>query len=194
MKRVELSARSYLLVDEDFIRLTPEEFQELIDLKPEERGHVVVYGKKLEIPRFQKLFGKASYRFSGVEVKPEVLSSPVLIKVLERIKEIDEHPNRYNGMLVNWYPDGSSYIGPHSDDEKDLVPGAPIYSISFGATRTFRFHRRGGGPKVLDVSLTNGTLVAMCGDTQKEFKHSVPVEKKVKDMRINITVRAFNAK
>ena len=36
------------------------------------------------------------------------------------------------------YADGSHYIGPHSDDETQLAPGAPIYSVSWGATRRFR--------------------------------------------------------
>ena len=44
---------------------------------------------------------------------------------------------RLNELLVNWYRDGSDYIGPHSDDERELVKGAGIYCISYGATRDF---------------------------------------------------------
>lgn len=33
-----------------------------------------------------------------------------------------------NGVLLNWY-DPDDYIGPHSDDEKDLVKGHPIIYI-----------------------------------------------------------------
>ena len=41
-------------------------------------------------------------------------------------------------FLVNWYQDGDHYIGWHSDDESQLDQTAPIYTISLGATRTFK--------------------------------------------------------
>ena len=53
----------------------------------------------------------------------------------------------FNGVLVNWYENGLHYIGPHSDDERQLAPGAPILSLSLGATRTLRVTYRAGGRK-----------------------------------------------
>jgi alkylated DNA repair dioxygenase AlkB len=191
-ERIDLTNKSYLLIQNDFIKLTPSEYKQLVGLCPKKHSKVIVFGKEHEIPRYQRLYGEAVYKFSGVEAKNKPLDHPVLVKILKAVKSFDPHPERYNGMLVNWYPDGNSHIGPHSDSEDDLIKGAPIYSISFGATRTFRFHRiPKKGPKFLDASLKDGMMVAMCGDTQKEFVHSIPVEKKVKEMRINITIRAF---
>lgn len=37
--------------------------------------------------------------------------------------------------LVNWYDGGRHSIGYHSDNEKGLVPGAPIFAVSWGARR-----------------------------------------------------------
>lgn len=186
---VRLSDRSYLAIEHDVFKMTKTEFAELVSLKPEHKGHVVIFGKTVEIPRYQQLFGNASYAFAGIEVKPEPMDNEFLRKVLDFVNARETH--HYSGILVNWYPDGDHYIGAHSDDERDLVKGAPIYSFSFGATRTFRFHEKKGGSKVMDVPLNDGTMVAMCGDCQKEFKHSVPKTKSCNNMRINLTVRAF---
>jgi alkylated DNA repair dioxygenase AlkB len=186
---IELSERSHLVIEHSAVKITKSEFAELVRLKPEQKGHIVLFGKRTEIPRYQRLFGDASYSFSGIEVPPEPLENEFLRKVLDFVNSRESH--HYSGILVNWYPNGDHYIGAHSDDERDLVAGAPIYSFSYGATRTFRFHSKKGGSKVIDVALDDGMMVAMCGDCQKEFKHSVPKTKSCMNMRINLTVRAF---
>ena len=43
--------------------------------------------------------------------------------------------------------------GKHSDDERDLVPGAPILSFSFGSTRTFRVTKKTEGLSVFLVDV-----------------------------------------
>ena len=35
-----------------------------------------------------------------------------------------------NAVLLNWYADGAHYMGAHSDDETQLLPNAPIFSVS----------------------------------------------------------------
>jgi alkylated DNA repair dioxygenase AlkB len=189
---VQLSDRSHLVVERDAIKITKSEFEELVELRPEQKGHVVIFGKMTEIPRYQQLFGDITYSFSGISIPPQPLDNKFMQKVLEFVNARETY--HYSGILVNWYPDGEHYIGAHSDDERDLVKGAPIYSFSYGASRTFRFHEKTGGSKVIDIPLDDGTMVAMCGDCQKEFKHSVPKTKSCKNMRINLTVRAFAKK
>ena len=111
------------------------------------------------------------------------------------------------------YADGSHYIGPHSDDETQLAPGAPIYSVSWGATRRFRLLPRkrlvknieGGcvstretgklaqlaaGMK-LDLEVGDGDLVVMGGECQKTHKHEVPKTSQLVGRRINATFRTF---
>ena len=50
-------------------------------------------------------------------------------------------------MLLNWYDAAQRhYIGAHRDSTVGLVSGAPIVTISLGATRTFRLRpMRGKG-------------------------------------------------
>ena len=119
------------------------------------------------------------------------------------------------------YADGSHYIGPHSDDETQLAAGAPIFSISWGATRRFRLlprrktasnrdqkavsddygstgstdacgaSGRPAAPVKLDLEVANGDLVVMGGDCQKTHKHEVPKTRQLVGRRINATFRTF---
>lgn len=194
---IQITDRSFLIRVKSAVKLSGEEFNELLKLCPTVKNRVLIHGKKIETPRFQRLYGEAAYRFSGITLAPDPLTNSVLIYLLELVNrwegysDLPADSRPYNGMLVNWYLDGSHYIGPHADDERDLLEGAPIYSFSFGATRTFRFHPKTGGVKVLDIPLEDGTMIAMCGDCQKELKHSVPKDKWCKTPRINVTIRAF---
>ena len=40
------------------------------------------------------------------------------------------------------YKDGQDHIGEHRDDERELAPGSPIASVSFGACRDFFFRHK----------------------------------------------------
>lgn len=104
----------------------------------------------------------------------------------------------YYQLLVNWYADGAHHIGPHSDDERQLEPGAPIYSFSYGAERRFIIHKRfangkpgGGTEQELMLELRNNTLLTMCGAMQRHYKHSVPPQPRCTASRINVTLRLF---
>jgi alkylated DNA repair dioxygenase AlkB len=102
-----------------------------------------------------------------------------------------------NSCLVNWYQDGEHYIGPHSDDQSQILKESEIYCISFGATRDFILEEKrtkgspGGRIEKKKIVLENGTLVIMGGTTQQTHKHSIPKAKKVTQRRISITFRSF---
>ncbi len=40
---------------------------------------------------------------------------------------------KFNFVLVNRYENGNNTIGPHRDDEKDLLPYSSIAMITFGS-------------------------------------------------------------
>lgn len=88
-------------------------------------------------------------------------------------------------------------MGKHTDAEKELVPEAPIVSISLGATRDFHIHPVGGGALVRSLPMPGGSYLVMGGAMQREFKHSVPKISGSKaasiGRRVNITFRQFKA-
>ncbi len=97
------------------------------------------------MPRWQQAYGK-SYQFSG--------NVSVALPITEHIQKYIDWANTnelnncrkggFNGALINWYENGEHYIGWHSDSEAQLVKNEPIYTISLGATRTFKIKGKNG--------------------------------------------------
>ena len=105
----------------------------------------------------------------------------------------------FNGALLNFYEGQHEYIGKHSDDVRQLVPGMPIAIVSFGQPRRFRFSpcSKAGGITE-EVLLQDGDLLVMAGDTQQTHKHEVrrPTSRGTPPMvrngrRVSVTLRVF---
>lgn len=104
-------------------------------------------------------------------------------------QEIENKTNvKYNACLLNLYYDGNDGMGWHSDDEKEIIENSSIASLSFGANRKFSFkHKK--TKQTISFELENGSLLEMKGETQKNWLHSLPKTKKIKNIRINLTFR-----
>jgi len=165
-------------------------FEKLWNRHPANYDSLKLYGKSVEIPRWQQTFGR-SYTFSRMQHDP--------LPIPDELKELFDWANEsdygpFNQMFINWYQNGHHYIGPHHDDDKELVDNSPIMSISLGTNRKFRI-RDSGKNIVRDISMSNGTVLVMCGTFNKDFTHEVPkiAGKKGEQLgqRINITFRRF---
>ncbi len=190
----KLTERRWIMMHASAVPCSKAQFTEMWATIPETRNQIKLYGKTHDVPRFQKLFGDASYSFSGITLQPE----PEIPALVERCLAFarDKYPAfEWTGALVNYYPDGNSCIGAHSDSEADLVKGAPICSFSFGGERALRIKYRGKGADVLvrkaDVPCPDGSALIMGGDMQREFTHELPRTKRLVRSRINVTVRSF---
>lgn len=190
MKREYISSESWLdscMLPE---KIGEEEFLEMWNLHPKEKGKVMVYGEK-EIPRYQQSYLR-DYTFSGVNSVS--LPLPLIFKkYLDWVNSIPEYQGKFNQVLLNWY-EGCHYIGRHSDSESQLMPNSPIVTISLGAERTFRIRNR-ENKIVKDVITKDGLVLVMGGKFQKEFKHEIVkiTGKKAETIgrRISITFRQF---
>lgn len=94
------------------------------------------------------------------------------------------------------YKDGCDHIGEHRDDERELAPGSPIASVSFGACRDFLFRHkdsRGKRPRrtveAVRLQLAHGSLLLMNPPTNTHWYHSLPIRKRVLAPRVNLTFR-----
>lgn len=94
----------------------------------------------------------------------------------------------FNFALVNLYPDGNAALGWHADDERDLAAGAPIVSVSLGATRVFALRNESTG-EVRGAVLEHGSMCVMTGETQRRWKHCITKDARVKTPRVSITFR-----
>ncbi|KAK6335924.1 hypothetical protein TWF730_003299 [Orbilia blumenaviensis] len=98
---------------------------------------------------------------------------PQCLEILKSIVE-RETGERYNFILVNYYADSSDSIAFHSDDESFLGPNPTIASLSLGTTRDFLMKHKSEKSLTLKLSLNNGEMVVMKGETQRMWMHSIP--------------------
>ncbi|XP_078460345.1 DNA oxidative demethylase ALKBH2 isoform X1 [Lampetra planeri] len=121
-----------------------EECEKQIEYMADEDARVRVFGAWHSLPRQQSAYGDpgVTYRYSGSTLLARPWC-PVLEEIREHIESLTEQP--YNFVLVNRYRDGRDHMGEHRDDEKDLVRGSAIASVSLGACRDFCFRRRPRG-------------------------------------------------
>ena len=119
----------------------------------------------------------------------------ILMEICKLVEQYTKE--KYDYVLVHIYPDGNSSISWHNDSE---AINSSIASISLGAARKFRLKRIGRKEGWdTELKLTDGDLVWMHGpdlntgrpSCQKVYYHTVPVEKTVKEPRINLTFRQY---
>jgi alkylated DNA repair dioxygenase AlkB len=166
-------------------------FAELLNGLPWAQPEILIFGKRVPVPRREVWFGdlQAHYRYSGVDHTP-LPWTPTLTELRHRL---ENHTGcAFNSVLINLYRDGRDANGWHSDDEKELGPEPVIASVSLGAARRFllRPTRRSGlDLPALEISLEHGSLLLMAGRTQSLWQHTIPKQLRVKEPRINLTFR-----
>lgn len=201
LERIELSEHSHVLN----IRLPPHlqlsqaAYQELFDMQPTECGQVQIMGRLLDVPRKQEPFLRG-YSFSGVHHKPSRPPPAIVTHLIAFLSGHEALPGFVpNSALINWYRNGQSYIGRHSDDEGQIKQDAHgcsyIATASYGTDRVFRIRCKKTGAIVRDITVSDGHVYVMCGRMQKEFTHEiVKVNGKKGEgvgSRISITLREF---
>ena len=171
------------------LMLTQKDYNELWDMRPLKFPKIKIFNKEIETPRWFKSYG-IGYNFSNSVNKGYEIPL-ILQKYIDYVNNIEQEYN-YNGILVNWYKDGSHYIGKHSDDERQLEKKAPIYCISFGTDRRFIIRNKKDKSK-LEFKLENNKVLVMGGECQKYYTHEIPKTQKKIGSRISITIRAFKS-
>ncbi|EEY63961.1 uncharacterized protein PITG_02472 [Phytophthora infestans T30-4] len=171
---------------------------------PKEHDTIMMFGKPTMLPRFQQLCGEmGSYRYSGKTFEAQQKFPPGLRHAVQQMQRFVEDPStqhtRLTGGLVNWYENGDHYIGPHADDEKDMMACSPIIALSLGAARRFVFTKKTsksapqGDEAVarMELQMEDGDLMIMGGTTQRTHKHAVPKMARCREPRISVTLRCF---
>ena len=175
---------------------TTVEVEELFEVMParEDRPTISMFGKQVQIPRTQQLFGDFQYEYSRVKMTPNPKLPSLVARCLAFANET--YPAfQFNGALVDLYEDGKDSVGAHADKERSLNSSAPILSFSFGGTRMFRIvanvKHTDAYIRDLKLQVQNDDLVVMGGDLQVGFQHSAPKTMKSTGSRFNITIMSF---
>ena len=162
-------------------------FKDLFTTIPWKQDEVVMFGKKIITKRKVAWYADAgiTYTYAGVQ-KAGLEWTSALNEIRQKVEAITEA--KYNACLLNLYHEGEEGMGWHKDNEKEIVEGSSIASLSFGAIRKFAFKHATTNER-LEIILANGSLLDMKGAIQQYWFHSLPKTKKVKQMRINLTFR-----
>lgn len=153
------------------------------------RGKVKMYGKVVEEPRLKVIYGLDNnlYSYSGSTTQklPFPPELEILRKALSNFCGVE-----FDSLLVNYYPDGNSSIGMHSD--KEVITDSLIASISLGAVRTFKITCKPEAPvQHTDIALplAHGSIFVMGRNFQRCYKHGIDKEKRISGPRYNLTFR-----
>ena len=157
-----------------------------------ETHRIRLFGREVDSPRLSSWIGDqdAAYTYSGARFQPRSWPLPLMELRRRLARELD---CRFNSVLANRYRDGRDYMGWHSDNESELGPQPVIASLSLGATRRFVLKHRRETSRKLELPLAHGSLLVMCGDTQANYRHSLPRTARPVGERINLTFRRILA-
>jgi alkylated DNA repair dioxygenase AlkB len=163
-------------------------FEKLGSEIPWQQDDITVFGKTHPQPRLTCLFGNEGkpYSYSNIVMHPHQWN-PLLMFIKNEIEEVC--PENFTTVLLNLYRNGKDSNGWHADNERELGRNPVIASVSFGAERSFHLQHNTLADAKLKITLGNGSLLLMKGETQHFWKHQIPKTAKPIGPRINLTFR-----
>ena len=136
-------------------------------------------------------YGDQSYSYGYVKHASTPMPSPdnYLSKILTHLKSV--LPDFvFNSVLLTRYSTGADCLGFHSDNEREIVTGTDIVTISLGESRVVKFKALSSSTDFPEQSLevSHGDLFLMSRASQDIFQHSVVSDDSTQP-RISITLR-----
>jgi len=126
-----------------------------------------------------------SYDYSGIAY-PQTGMPNELLSICSSIEgEIGFEPNN---CLLNFYPDGNSKMGYHSDSSEELLPNTGVVIISLGSERDISYRLISDKEVKVRYRLKSGSLLYMTDELQQEWQHAIPAQKE-SGKRISLTFR-----
>lgn len=93
-----------------------------------------------------------------------------------------------NNCLINYYENGKSKMGYHSDQIDSLAKNTGIVIISLGETRLLKFRNIEDKTIFKEFELTSGSLFYMNQEIQNTWQHSIP-KSSTENPRMSLTFR-----
>lgn len=111
-----------------------------------------------------------------------------LVSVSERIGDmLGFMPNN---CLLNYYEDGTSSMGFHSDSSEELAAGTGVVIVSLGSVRSLVFRSKANKSIEFDYPLPPGSLIYMTKEVQDHWHHAIP-KMEGAGPRISMTFRSI---
>ena len=111
-----------------------------------------------------------------------------LVSVSERIGDMLGFTP--NNCLLNYYEDGTSSMGFHSDSSEELAAGTGVVIVSLGSVRSLVFRSKADKSFEFDHPLPPGSLIYMTKEVQDHWLHAIP-KMEGAGPRISMTFRSI---
>lgn len=152
-----------IILIEHFI--SSDEANNLFDLLRKE----IEWNKQMK-SRFTASSGTA-YQYSGIKYVRKPFPKELLLLSNSIEKTLGFKPNN---CLLNYYLDGKSKMGFHSDDISQMVDGTGVAILSLGDDREMKFKAKNNDEHRVSYTLKNGSLLYMDDKVQIQWLHSIP--------------------
>ncbi len=129
-------------------------------------------------------FGKA-YNYSQMQYPFQEFRED-LLPLLDGIEQ--QFGFRPNNCLIDYYLDGRSKMGFHSDQTDILQHNTGVAIISLGEARTLRFRNIADKEVTKDYVLAPGSILYMTSEVQTEWQHAIP-RSDTENGRMSLTFR-----
>ena len=154
-----------------------------------EQFPVLVYNRESLQPRNSRVF--ADPGISGQKYSNRTIKASPWIPEFEAVRDaVTSAEFRPNFVLINGYVRENDNVGFHRD--KGLMdPNQFVVTLSLGSSRRFVYQMYDDHSIKVETVLHSGDLVAMYGDTNKIWEHSIPKPRKnePKEPRYSLTFR-----
>ena len=165
-------------------------FEILKESIPWRQDDIKLFGKTHAQPRLTAFFSinEKPYSYSNITMRPHRFTN----ELLDLKHRIETETNiEFTSCLLNLYRNGKDSNGWHADDEKELGKNPTIASLSLGQERIFHFKHKKDKKLKHKITLENGSLLLMKGETQHHWLHQIPKTAKPITERINLTFRVI---
>ena len=164
-------------------------FKTLVEEISWKNDEAVIFGKHFITKRKFAWYADKNYPYSYSNKTRDALKWTETLLLLKKKCE-DVSGLHFNSCLLNLYHEGNEGMGWHSDDEKTLVAGAGIASLSVGAVRKFSFRNK-QTRETVSIMLEPGSLLVMKDETQEKWQHSLLKTARLTGARVNLTFRTM---
>ena len=93
-----------------------------------------------------------------------------------------------NNCLINYYLNGKSKMGFHSDQTDILHENTGVGIVPIGETRTLRFRNIENKELTIDFELPSGSFIYMTNKIQNAWQHAIP-KSNTENGRMSLTFR-----
>jgi len=129
-------------------------------------------------------FGVA-YNYSQISYLDQKMPSDIQLICTAIERQIGFEPNN---CLINFYENGQSKMGYHSDQTDILEGNTGVVIVSLGDTRVLRFRRISDKEDKIDYALPSGSLIYMNQEVQGLWQHAIP-KSQSDQARMSLTFR-----